>query len=118
LIRLELLEPHPTRKGAYRRTRGDLKAESPAPNQALRKYHRQLLERAIESLETQTPQEKLVQSQIVAMGTEQLKEADRLTEKYFAKISALAAASPKKTDIYHVGVQIFNLSKETKGKKS
>jgi uncharacterized protein (TIGR02147 family) len=109
LYQLELLED--TKTGP-RRSRGDLMIASQVPNTALRKYHRQLLERAIQSLETQTPQEKLVGSEVLAVSKQDLPAVEELMEEFFSKVIALSKKPKKKTDVYHLGVQFFNLTQE------
>jgi uncharacterized protein (TIGR02147 family) len=114
LLKLELLEEDPAKPGRYRKTAGNLRAQSVAPNTALRKYHRQLLEKAIASIETQNPDERLLQTQILAFSPEQLEEADRLTDEYFAKMSALSEKAPRKTAVYCLGSQLFRVSQNGK----
>jgi uncharacterized protein (TIGR02147 family) len=114
LLKLELLEPEPGRPGRYRKAKGNLKAQSVAPNVALRKYHRQLLEKALESIEGQEPGQRLLQTQVLALSPEDLPEADRLTDEYFAQIAALSKKSRRKTEVYCLGSQLFRVSREGK----
>lgn len=110
LITLELLEK--TKQGRYRKTDNRLLSSSKIPNTALRNFHRQMLTKAIESLETQLPDEKLVGSETFAIDPDLLDEANAVTEEYFARMVKLSARGKKKTQVYHLGVQFFRLSKE------
>lgn len=109
LLRLELLEKSP--KGGYRKTDSHLLSASEVPSGALRKFHQQMLEKAGESLTTQTPKEKIVGSETFALDPKQLLEANRITEEYFQKMVKLSALGKKKS-VYHLGVPFFKLTKE------
>lgn len=113
LLRLELLEQVPGKAHTYRRTSGYSVARSATPNEALRNFHRQMLSKAQESLVTQTPKEKIIGSETFAFADKYLKEADRITEEYFRKMASLAKKPGRKNQVYHLGVQFFNLTKET-----
>lgn len=108
LERLELLEP--STDGTWKRAPGRNLIASQAPSQALRSYHRQTMTKAIDSLETQTPKEKFVGSENLALDSRLLPEANKLTEKYFHDMLRLAESSVKCDEVYHLGVQMFRLT--------
>jgi uncharacterized protein (TIGR02147 family) len=112
LLDLNLLEKDPKNSSRLRKTKTHVLATTKVPNQAFQKYHRQMLNLAAKSLDTQTASEKLVGSEVLAFSKSQLKEAEVLMEEYFTKMIALASKTKKKTDVYHVGVQVFNLTPE------
>lgn len=114
LLRMGLIESDPANTKNYRKTKASVMVESDVPNEALRRFHRQMLEKAIESLESQTPQEKIVGSETFAFSPKYLKEADQITDEYLTKMSKLASRAGSKTQVYHLGVQFFNLTKERK----
>jgi len=114
LLRLEVIEPDPTREGHYVRVKDHTMVRSMVPNEALRRFHRQMLEKAIQSLETQTPKEKIVGSETFAFSPDALTEANRLTEGYFKNMSTLSDRPGKRTEVYHLGVQFFSLTKGNK----
>lgn len=114
LIRLEMIEADPEKKGRYKKVAQYTVTRSAVPSEAIRRFHRQMLEKAIESLETQTPEEKIVGSETFSISEEVLPEANRLAEEFFQKMTALSAKSKKRTQVYHLGVQFFNLTKEGK----
>ena len=79
-------------------------------NDAIRQFHRQMLIRAIGSLETQTPDQKKIGSETFAGDPEQLSEANEILEETFNRILALFGKGKKKTRIYHLGIQLFELT--------
>jgi uncharacterized protein (TIGR02147 family) len=109
LVELELLEKD--RHGIYQKTDGHVLAESGVPNSALRSFHKQMLAKASESVETQTPKEKVVGSETFAIDPALLDEAKQITDEYFMRMVRLARKSKKKTEIYHLGVQFFKITK-------
>ncbi len=109
LERLMLLEKNT--HGQYQKTKRHIQFKSEHANDALRKYHKQMLEKAIVSLTEQSPSEKNVGSETFAISKDQLKEARELTENYFNQMIRLSQKGKKpKTDVYHLGVQFFNLT--------
>lgn len=110
LERLELLERNA--KGRYEKVHGNSVFKSDIPNMALRRFHKQMLERAIDSLETQTPQERYVGSQTFPIDLAQLDEARSLIDEFRKKLVELFIRGKKKTHVYHLGVQLFRVTKE------
>ncbi|MDB5037478.1 MAG: hypothetical protein JWQ35_1006 [Bacteriovoracaceae bacterium] len=111
LIRLEMIEVDSAHKGKYRKVKDHTIVRSAVPNEALRKFHRQMLQKAIESLETQTPREKMIGSETFAISEEVLPKATEIAEEFFKKMAALSCKSKKRTQVYHLSVQFFNLTK-------
>jgi uncharacterized protein (TIGR02147 family) len=99
-------------QGVLRKSHSKILTKSKSPNQALRSFHKQMLSKAIDSLETQTPDEKIVGSETFAFDPSQISEARELTEEFFQKMVALAAKSKNKSAVYHFGLQLFNLTNE------
>lgn len=105
LTRLGLLAPE---------AQGQVLVKSEAPNPGLREFHRQMLQKAIESLEAQTPQQKKIGSETLAFDLGQLEEAGEIIEEFFDRMVRLSESGRNKTHVYHLGVQFFDL---TKGEK-
>ncbi len=114
LLRLEQIEADPEKAGRYRKVANYTVTRSAVPNEALRRFHRQTLTKAIDSLETQTPKEKFIGSETFAVDKEQLPKAFEYAEEFLQKMASLAEEARAPTDVYHAGVQFFNL---TEGKK-
>ncbi len=112
LLRLKLIEKD--EKSKYRKATGYVVTESPIPNEALRRFHRQMLEKTIDSIETQSPQEKFIGTETFAISKDLLPKLFNEADQFLQKLAQLSEESKNKTDVYHVGLQIFNL---IKGKK-
>lgn len=110
LLRLELLKKTPS--GKLERVENHLVASSKIPNTALRNFHSQMLKKASESLSSQTSQEKLIGSETIAFDKKYLKEANTILERCFQEIVALANSKKTKRDVYHLGIQLFRITKK------
>src|SRR5262249_22825715 len=73
LSRLELL--HRDENGKWKRIEGDLLFTSPVQNAALRSFYRQMMEKASEALEEQTPDERVSGYETLTFSKEALPEA-------------------------------------------
>ncbi|WP_413557289.1 TIGR02147 family protein [Bdellovibrio sp. HCB209] len=98
--------------GKIKTNKSQVVTNSPKPNEALRHFHRQMMERAILSLETQTPKEKFIGSETFAFDDQDLEKANEILEECFAKIVRLAAKRQNKKHVYHLGIQLFRLNKD------
>ncbi len=114
LLRLEMIERVSENPPQYRKSKNYVITRSAVPNEALRRFHRQMLEKAIDSLETQSPQEKFIGTETFAISKKVLPQAFALADEFLQKLAKLGESSKDKTDVYHLGLQFFNL---TKGKK-
>ena len=115
LERLELIEKDI--KGKYRKVSPRFITKSSISNDAFKRFNKSFLEKAIESLDTQTPQERLSGSETFAFSKSKLKEANQITEEYFNRMVALADESKDADEIYHLAVHLFQISKvKKKGK--
>lgn len=112
LMKLELLEPAASYR--YKKTKKQLIVQSDIPNQALRRYHHQMLTKAQTSLVTQTPQEKLVGSETIPISSEDFNEANEIIEACFQRIIQLSERSKNKNHVYHLGIQFFKLTEGIK----
>jgi uncharacterized protein (TIGR02147 family) len=109
LLRLELLEKNES--GQLVPVRDQLLLQSDATSdEALRKFYRQMFQKASEALETQNPKERISGFETIAIASEALKEAKEITEKYFQQMIALGKRHPKKKQVYHLIVHFFNLT--------
>lgn len=112
LLRLELLEKTET---GYRKAHSNLVFKSPVPNQALRHFHKQMLERASSALETQRPADRYVGSETFAVDPALVPGAAKIVEKFRRElVEYFDSTKNEKTEIYHLGVQMFRVTKEQK----
>ncbi len=110
LERLGVIETKPD--GGYRQTHKGIRAESEERNLALQAFHRQMLEKAIHSLTSQSTKEKYVGSETFALDLAQLPEARRRIDEFLDDMSELADKGANPSETYHVGVQLFRLSRK------
>lgn len=108
LKRLELLEKDS--KGHYRKTHDYVLAQSQIPNGALKQFHRQILEKAILSLESQTPKERMSATDILPLNSKYLPEVDRLSQEFSAAVLKLSEKPGVKDSVYALGVHAFKLT--------
>ncbi len=111
LERLGLLE---NLNGRYKRVHDNPIFSSQTASQALRHFHRQMLGRAIQSLEQQTPLQKYVGSETFAFDINGLRQFERMAEEFFAKTIALARGQKRKHAVYHLGMQLFEIRGDIK----
>ncbi len=114
LQKLDLLEEYPDQPGRYKRTKGDIQFASNTPNQALRSYHKRILTSAIQSLETQTPKEKIMSSEQVVLSEDDVDQVRKLATDFYNKVIKLSKKKSKKSAVYNVGIQVFKLTHERK----
>lgn len=109
LLRLELIEPKDG--GGYRKVHKNSLFKSEQVNLALRRFHQQMIERAGRSLETQKPDERYVGSQTFAIDPQSLPEAKKIIDEFRQKLVSHFDSGKSRTEVYHLGVQLFNLTK-------
>jgi len=110
LVRLNLIEKND--ESYYIKKNDDLLVQSEMPNGALRAFHKKMLEKASESLTIQSNKEKFVGSETFGFNEDQLEEAKEILEECFSRITVLAKNTDKKNAVYHLGIQLFNLTKK------
>ncbi len=110
LVRLGMIEA--TEDGGFRQCHNGRKAVSTDSNLALQTFHQQMLEKAISSLSSQTPRERHIGSETFALDLSQIPEAQRRINDFLDDMADFFAGSEKPTEIYHLGVQMFRLSRK------
>jgi uncharacterized protein (TIGR02147 family) len=107
LGRLKLVEK---RKGRYfRRDEGHLSTPHDLQSQALRAFHRQILEKAAAALESQPPAERQISGVTVALDPERLPEAKERIRVFMRELSQELGASGKPTQVYQLETLFFRL---------
>lgn len=94
LERLELLKKDD--KGHYQRIHEYSLFESKMAHEGLRKFHRQMLEKAMASIETQTPKEKVIGSETFAIDIAQIPDAQKRIRKFMGELVDLFDKGKKK----------------------
>lgn len=110
LTRLNLLEKDTN--GRLSQTNTWLQTTSEIPNEALRKFHEQMLHKAVEALTTQSPKQKFIGSETFAFDEESLQKATDIIEDCFKRVVQLANSQADTKNVYHLGIQMFRLNKE------
>ena len=91
-------------------------ADSRVPNEAFRQFHRQLMEKAIESLATQTPATRVSSSDVIAIDSKYLPKVDRLSRDFSREVMKLAEKSATKDSVYSLVVHFFRLTDKGESK--
>lgn len=76
----------------------------------MRNFFRQMMQKASEALETQTPKERVSGYETLAFSPEALPKAKEIIEKCFNEMITLGRQYPKKKDVYHLAIHFFNLT--------
>jgi len=98
-------------KGKLVRTFDNANFESGRFHLGLRAFHRQMLQLAFRALEKQSPGERLTQTETLAIHPSDLPAARKIMKDACAEVVKLCDAHPKKSDVYHLHLQFFRLSK-------
>ena len=108
LWRLGLLVQKPN--GAFEKSSADVLASAVIPNEGIRNFQKQLLGKAIESLQTQSSKETFVGSETLALSQAGLTEASMILEDCFQKLLACARKQKNRNHVDHLRNQFFQLT--------
>jgi uncharacterized protein (TIGR02147 family) len=108
LVRLELIER--LDDGSFARVADRLLVSSSLPSEAIRKYYEGVLDRARESVRTQSPQEKVAGTEVFAFDPSQLEAVRALTDQYLEDLRQLARQGAAPTEMYQAFVDVFRLN--------
>lgn len=107
LERLGMIESH---RGRIRATQSTTRTTDDVPSEAIRKAHRQILERASLALSTQPVEQREISANIIPMNQKQLEEAKRWLRSFRRRFAQRLAAADEKDRVYCLGIQFFNLT--------
>jgi uncharacterized protein (TIGR02147 family) len=111
LRRLELLEE---REDGTLVPQNDFTASpSGIPSEAIRKSHRQLLEKALSALELQTVDERDFSSMILAIDKKDVPRAKKAIKNFRREFDSSFGKSKTKNQVYCLAVQFFSLQEKT-----
>jgi uncharacterized protein (TIGR02147 family) len=85
------------------------------PSKSVRSYHRSILKKAYQSLESQNTNEREFSSMIMAVDSEKMDEAKKELREfmiYFENKFCEEVDATEKSEIYNLSLQYFRLSKE------
>lgn len=113
LKRLELLEE---KNGVLQATDEFTWTPNDIPSDALKKFHKQLLEKAAAAIYVQSVEERNFQHTIMTVNRDQIKNAKEEIRSFEKKFVARFGASEKKDDVYCLGVTFFRLQEKSNEK--
>lgn len=87
---------------------------SGTPSAAVRKFHKQILEKAIDALETQPIEERTITNMIMAVDPAQMEEAREEIKEFRRKFEAKFCKPSEAEEVYNFSVQFFRLTKKRK----
>jgi uncharacterized protein (TIGR02147 family) len=112
LLRLELLERTP--EGSLRKTHSYSLTSVKQPDEAVQRHFHQSLEKAGEAVRALGPADRYSGTWTFPMDPSLMKEAERISDEYFARIVQLSERSRRKTDVYHVALHLFPYTRKPK----
>lgn len=109
LLRLNLVSQDG--EGRWRLTGGRIFADGSIPDEGLRRFHKQYLEKSVDALFNQGPSDKVTGSETFAFSGKKVEEAKKITNEYFDRILALAQSCDETTNdaVYHLQVNCFRV---------
>jgi len=111
LFKYELLEIVGKRT---QKTSLQLTTSHDVPNEAIRRYHRMMIELAQESLEKQTTEERDITGMTVSIDRKKMGQAKALLTEFRRKFQQLLEApNGRATDVYQLNLQFFRLTNKT-----
>lgn len=115
LLRLKVLDRNEL--GALVRTATHMSTTTEIASAGIRHFQKQILEKAIDSLEKDDIHERSITSITVAINEEKLKEAKEEIKRFRLKMSEFMSEG-EKTRVYNLGIHLIPLSKSSKGDSS
>lgn len=116
LVNLGVLE---VLDGKYRQTASHFVSPSGTPSESIRKFHRQMIQKALKALESDPVEERFIASKTIAASPGDLAEIRELIQECNRKIEEkLSSPSQEKTDVFQINFQVFNLGKPIQKRKN
>ena len=109
--RLELLEE---KNGKLTPTDGFTASPDGIPSEAIKKFHAQILEKALTAVREQTVEERDFSSVILAVDKQDLPKAKERIKNFRREFDAEFGKAKKKDEVYCLGVQFFRLQEKQK----
>jgi uncharacterized protein (TIGR02147 family) len=98
--------------GALRATGSNFANPEGLPNDAIRKFHRQILARADQALNFQGAEERESSNLTIAIDESTLPKARKLIREFTRKFDRELSQASKKTRVYNLTVQFFGLQRK------
>lgn len=114
LERLERLKLIQIEGQTWRLSQSSLAVKSSIPSSAIRKFHRQILEKAVDAVENQSLETREMGAITLAIDPDRIEEARMKLRKFRQEMSRLLETG-KRTQTYVFATQLFSLENETQG---
>ncbi len=108
LTTLKLIEINPA--GKLTKIPGKTFIHSDFKNEALRKYNRQMMQKAILALEAQAPSERFTGFMNLALTESQLADVHQILKETMERVSAVAEQRASGKNIYHARFDFFRIN--------
>ena len=109
LIRLELIEQK--EDGTFRRIPATfIDVKNKGKNTAIRKYHRQMITKALDAIDEQTNDERVLSGVTLAIDKSKIDEIRDLFDQFRRKVSSLSTPNSC-NEVYQFNIQAFRLTK-------
>jgi transcriptional regulator with XRE-family HTH domain len=95
----------------WKRTKNNLRLNNAISTAVTRAFQRQLVERAMHSMENDPPSERDIRSITFAMSRERFEEAQEEIRQFRLRMAKIFEAPGKSTDVYHLTVQLVPATK-------
>lgn len=97
----------------FKKTGKSLTTTRNVPSQEIRKFNRDILSKAISSLEEQTVKERDISSMTMAIDPDLIPEAQEMIRDFRRSLCAFLESGSKR-EVYNLNINLFKLSKEKK----
>jgi uncharacterized protein (TIGR02147 family) len=108
LVRLGILDVSETK---WKQTTKPIKVENTVSTAATRKHQRQMIEKALESLEHDPMDIRDMSSMTLAMDPKLVPTALKEIRKFRRKLTKMLETSAPQTEVYHLAIQLYPVSK-------
>jgi uncharacterized protein (TIGR02147 family) len=109
LQNLKLIEKNGDR---WQKVSAELATSNGIPSVAARRVHKQMIQKAVESIDTQPMSERFVYGRTMTLKKSDLSKLEALTQEYLEQISELSEDAAGCDSLYQVNIQAFNLRSE------
>ena len=103
-------------RGKYIKTASIGIFESPERHDGLRQFHRQMIHKSLEAVESQAPG-RFVGSETFLFDPKYSDEANRIVENFLSQMASLSKRSANEGEVFHLAVQFFPVTKTRARKK-
>lgn len=119
VIQVELAVERLIRVGLLKKMNGQLLATKKegwipggVPSESIRKFHRQVLQKAVEAISTQPVDQRILGTHFLALNKQDIKEAAKEIENFQLKFTRRFQSEQPKDSVYCIAMQLFKIAEE------